>query len=248
MGVAPGWNAAARAAGGDVLVFANDDVVPGPGSLERLVGALRERPDAGVVGPVGAMWDRAHVATHVDRRPGRSASRPCDAVSGFLFATRRETWEARRRLRRGLRARLLGGDRLQLRGAAARAALVRRRRRRRAARVGHLGPPAAVADRALGRPPRAPVVDPPAQPQALPAQVGRGVNRQGDRVDRHGPARAPAAARCAVVPPVRRRHGYDLHLHTEVRRPLAPGPVVEDPDPARPARALRAGRCGSTAT
>jgi len=93
MGVAPGWNAAARAADGDVLVFANDDVVPGPGAVERLAAALRELPQAGVVGPVGAMWDRRtweHTAT-VHPREG---AEECDAVSGFLFATLRSTWEA----------------------------------------------------------------------------------------------------------------------------------------------------------
>src|SRR3954454_18558832 len=44
-GVAPGWNAAASAATGDIVVFANDDVEPGPGSLELLARVLRERPE-----------------------------------------------------------------------------------------------------------------------------------------------------------------------------------------------------------
>ena len=96
-GVAPGWNAAARAAAADVVCFANDDVVLGPGALEVLVRALRERPDAGVVGPVGTRWDVAageHRA-YVDLA-GRAAgeAEPCEVVSGFLFACRRTTWEA----------------------------------------------------------------------------------------------------------------------------------------------------------
>jgi len=93
MGVAPGWNAAAREARGDILVFANDDVVPGPGSLERLAGVLRGHSDAGVVGPVGATFDRS-TWTHVDFVEPEDGVAACDAVSGFLFATTRHAWEA----------------------------------------------------------------------------------------------------------------------------------------------------------
>jgi GT2 family glycosyltransferase len=92
-GVAPGWNAAAAEATGDVLVFANDDVVLGPGALERLAAALAENEDAGVVGPVGANWDREQWRHAGSVRP-ESGIVACDAVSGFLFATRRSTWEA----------------------------------------------------------------------------------------------------------------------------------------------------------
>lgn len=96
-GVAPGWNAAARSARGDVLVFGNDDAELGPGALALLADALREHPEAGVVGPVGTRWDIPR-ATHLDwvdtsgLPPGALAT--CDVVSGFLFACRRETWEA----------------------------------------------------------------------------------------------------------------------------------------------------------
>ena len=96
-GVAPGWNAAASAVSGDVLVFANDDVVLGPRSLTMLVRALRDHPDAGVVGPVGSHWDLA-AAEHrsftdtAGRAPGTLV--PCDVVSGFCFACRRETFDA----------------------------------------------------------------------------------------------------------------------------------------------------------
>lgn len=96
LGVAPGWNAAARIASGDVLVFANDDVVLGPGSLATLYRTLGEHPDAGVVGPVGARWDlsRARHLSYVDTN-ARSvgAIDRCDAVAGFLFATRRDVFE-----------------------------------------------------------------------------------------------------------------------------------------------------------
>ena len=95
LGVAPGWNSAAWAALGDVLVFANDDIELGPGSLAALEDAVR-RPDVGVAGPVGAAWDFAagrHLAMldgH-DLHPGEL--REVDAVSGFLFAVRREVFE-----------------------------------------------------------------------------------------------------------------------------------------------------------
>jgi GT2 family glycosyltransferase len=96
-GVSPGWNAAAAAAHGDILVFCNDDVLLGARSLELLGRALRERPEAGVVGPVGTRWDleRAEHRSWLDLsgRPEGDVE-ACEVVSGFLFATRRETWEA----------------------------------------------------------------------------------------------------------------------------------------------------------
>jgi GT2 family glycosyltransferase len=97
LGVAPGWNAAARAATGDVLCFANDDLEPGPGSIATLTRVLRERTDAGVVGPAGSRWDIAggrHLSdvSPADATPGDLTA--CEVVSGFLFACRRETYAA----------------------------------------------------------------------------------------------------------------------------------------------------------
>jgi GT2 family glycosyltransferase len=94
LGVAPGWNAAARAAAGEFLVFANDDVLPARQSLERLVAVLRDDPDAGVVGPVGSDWDQEAWRHERFVHPAGGAVEECDVVSGFLFATRRATWEA----------------------------------------------------------------------------------------------------------------------------------------------------------
>jgi GT2 family glycosyltransferase len=95
-GVAPAWNAAAGAARGDVLVFCNDDVELGEHSLAQLADALRERGDAGVVGPVGSNWNIA-AGKHVDwvRAGGSAGERAaeCDVVSGFLFACRRECFD-----------------------------------------------------------------------------------------------------------------------------------------------------------
>lgn len=97
-GVAPGWNAAAAAVpAADILVFANDDVSFGPGSLSMLEQALATHPEAGVVGPVGSRFDFA-AGAHVGwvSTEGRPAGElvACDVVSGFLFAVRRADFEA----------------------------------------------------------------------------------------------------------------------------------------------------------
>lgn len=95
-GVAPGWNAAARASHGETLVFCNDDVELGGDSLAVLADALSEHPDA-VVGPVGSNWDLArgrHVSWVGVEGASSPSAAPCDVVSGFLFACRRNTWEA----------------------------------------------------------------------------------------------------------------------------------------------------------
>jgi O-antigen biosynthesis protein len=95
-GVSPGWNAAADAASGTVLVFANDDVVLGAGSLRLLYETLIAHEEAGVVGPAGSMWD-LQTPKHLEHLDlaGMAAGelRECDVVSGFLFAMRREVWE-----------------------------------------------------------------------------------------------------------------------------------------------------------
>lgn len=96
-GVSPGWNAAAAAARGDVLVFANDDVLLGPGALAMMHEVLMTQQQAGVIGPDGTMWDLS-APRHLERLelsglpPGEL--RECDVVSGYLFAVRREVWEA----------------------------------------------------------------------------------------------------------------------------------------------------------
>jgi GT2 family glycosyltransferase len=95
-GVAPGWNAAASVARGRTLVFANDDVVLGRGALAQLAHTLEDHQDAGVVGPLGALWElsrQRHVewVEPTDLAPGEL--RRCDAVSGFLMAARREVYE-----------------------------------------------------------------------------------------------------------------------------------------------------------
>ncbi len=96
-GVAIGWNRAAQAARGEVLVFVNDDVVLRPSALRRLHDALTQHPEAGVVGPSPTVWDLQqfkHGAYVVmdGRTPGELVE--CDVVSGYFFATRRQTHEA----------------------------------------------------------------------------------------------------------------------------------------------------------
>ena len=96
-GVAPGWNAAARAATGDILVFANDDAIPGAGSLDEMVRVLTTRADAGVVGPSGSRWNftTGHAGEPIATvgHPVGSAVE-CETIDGYLFACRRSTFEA----------------------------------------------------------------------------------------------------------------------------------------------------------
>jgi GT2 family glycosyltransferase len=96
-GVAPGWNAAAAAARGGVLVFANDDLALGPAALAQLHDALVRHPDIGVVAPEGSSWDFSRprnlgLIDTSEREPGELT--PVDVVAGFLFATRRQVFDA----------------------------------------------------------------------------------------------------------------------------------------------------------
>jgi GT2 family glycosyltransferase len=95
-GVSPGWNAAAKVASGSVLVFSNDDVLLGPGSVRLMHDVLTGHEQAGAVGPDGTLWDLT-VPKHLERldltgRPA-GAIEVCDVVSGYLFAVRREVLE-----------------------------------------------------------------------------------------------------------------------------------------------------------
>lgn len=96
-GVAPGWNAAATAATGDVLVFLNDDCEPGPGTFAELARVLREEPRSGVVGPGGARWSlvtgERESFVSADGQPA-GALVPCDVVDGHCFAVRRDAYDA----------------------------------------------------------------------------------------------------------------------------------------------------------
>jgi SAM-dependent methyltransferase len=85
-GVARGWNVGAHMATGEHLVFANEDVVVGPGCIDGLVACLRADRSIGMVGPRGARWEFApDHARHLDYVSGDGAVE-CNVVSGFLFA------------------------------------------------------------------------------------------------------------------------------------------------------------------
>jgi Glycosyltransferase like family 2 len=95
-GVAPGWNAAARAAKGDVLVFCNDDVALGPRSIAVLAEALERHPDAGVVGPHATPWD-LRAGTHSEPQDlsglAEGETVETDVVGGYLLATPRRVYD-----------------------------------------------------------------------------------------------------------------------------------------------------------
>lgn len=96
-GVPIAWNAAAAEAKGRLLCIANDDVVLGGGSLAMLADALDAHPRAGVVGPVGTMWDlkAARHRSYVDTSALAAGQViPCDVLSGFLFMTRADVFSA----------------------------------------------------------------------------------------------------------------------------------------------------------
>ncbi|MCW3011067.1 MAG: glycosyltransferase [Solirubrobacterales bacterium] len=94
-GVAPGWNAAASVATGDVLVFLNDDCELGPGALAQLAAVLRSEARSGVVGPGGARWSLVTGERESFVPPGEPGSLlPCDVVDGHCFAVRRATYDA----------------------------------------------------------------------------------------------------------------------------------------------------------
>jgi GT2 family glycosyltransferase len=95
-GVSVGWNRAAEQANGEILCFANDDVALGPGSLRLLAEALLRQPEAGVVGPVGTHWD-LEIGRHLEwldlSHLNAGEVEESEVISGFLFATRRQTFE-----------------------------------------------------------------------------------------------------------------------------------------------------------
>jgi len=96
-GVSPGWNAAAEVASGNVLVFANDDVLLGARSLRVMHDVLLAREEAGIVGVVGTRWD-LRAPKHLEyldlSGTATGSVHACDVVAGFLFAMRRNVWQA----------------------------------------------------------------------------------------------------------------------------------------------------------
>ena len=93
-GVARAWNIGAHLALGDVLIFVNEDLVVGPGTIEALSGALRDDKSLGVVGPKGTNWTVSPSAIRHKEYVSDRELVECDVVSGFLFAVRRDVLAA----------------------------------------------------------------------------------------------------------------------------------------------------------
>lgn len=83
-GVSRSWNIGAQLAEGDALLFLNDDVSVGSGSVEKLYEILFSEPDIGEVGPHGALWK----GCEHDRFVGEQLIEEADAISGYCFAIR----------------------------------------------------------------------------------------------------------------------------------------------------------------
>jgi GT2 family glycosyltransferase len=109
LGFAGGANLGARGAGGDYLVFLNDDVVPEPDWLDELVGFADGRPHAGAVGSLvlfpdgsvqeagGVIWKEGNTAV-VGRgdepgRPDIAFARRVDYASACALLVRRAAWD-----------------------------------------------------------------------------------------------------------------------------------------------------------
>ena len=89
VGVSRAWNIGAMLAEGEFLCFVNDDVQVGPGSIETLSEVLAADPTAGQAGPRGAMWPGVEPGEFV----GLSEIEEADAISGFMFMTRRSVFD-----------------------------------------------------------------------------------------------------------------------------------------------------------
>ena len=87
-GVPRGWNLGAQMAEGEYLCWVNDDVEIGTGSLERLIEVLNQ-DGVGEVGPAGTGWHRRSYGPAV----GLERIEPADAISGFLFMTKRQIFD-----------------------------------------------------------------------------------------------------------------------------------------------------------
>lgn len=92
LGVAAGWNAAAAAASGQILVFANEDVVVGPSTIQRLVQAAIPN-GVGVAGFSGSTWDpKVMWQSAAEWSHPASPETGVRVVAGYLFAVPRQVW------------------------------------------------------------------------------------------------------------------------------------------------------------
>ena len=220
-----------------------------PGALERLASVLARsaRPASSARSArAGTARTWEHEATV---RPP-TAIEACDAVSGFLFATRRSTWEAvggfdeayapasweevdfnrRGAARLGLRSYAVGGvDAPHEWGISARQPPWRTRALGRPARAAVVASTGATAGTSCPSGPRVSAT------KAI-ASIGTGPHERLLRL----------AARS--FRPFARRHGYDLHLAHRGGRPARPAPWSKVPILQRAARRATSRFSGSTAT
>jgi GT2 family glycosyltransferase len=75
---------------GEFLCFINDDVELSVDSLAKQVPLIDENPEIGMVGPRGAMWPALEPGTYA----GENTITDVDAISGFMFITRRSIFDA----------------------------------------------------------------------------------------------------------------------------------------------------------
>ena len=94
IGVARAWNVGADMAEGEVLCFVNEDVILESGTLQVLLENLMKKEDVGVIGIEGANLSIQDGDIHQSRRIVEGSPQYCDAVSGFLFLTKREVYHA----------------------------------------------------------------------------------------------------------------------------------------------------------
>jgi GT2 family glycosyltransferase len=94
VGVARAWNMGAMMAEGDILCWSNDDVIVGPGAVERLVEVLESDPSVGEVGAHGGMrYMRGPNSGHCERMIESDRVEEADEISGYLFLTKRSVFE-----------------------------------------------------------------------------------------------------------------------------------------------------------
>jgi predicted O-methyltransferase YrrM len=95
VGVASGWNLAARAASGAILVVANEDVLLKPATLDRLVEPFAD-DRVGLVGTRSSLWSQDHIRpiSELSRWRRQRLHRVVLVPAGFLFAVRSKVWQS----------------------------------------------------------------------------------------------------------------------------------------------------------
>jgi GT2 family glycosyltransferase len=94
VGVARAWNMGAMMAEADVLCWSNDDVVIGPGAIERLLDVLMSDDRVGEVGAHGGMRHMSGPqAGHCARMIEAPDIEEADEISGYFFMTKRHVFE-----------------------------------------------------------------------------------------------------------------------------------------------------------